>query len=366
MPLTVSLLGQSSEWTVHGQLSAMSSSSPGNTIRERVGSRRERARLYILLNINRRLLAFALAAGMFVVLVLLGAYAVPTFRQYMIGYAPSRYVFQAYVGALITGVTLVVTISLVVLSQEFGPLGEQRNRMSGSMGFRADVEDIFGSVSPPEPNAFLRALVENTTDKADALEEAAAGNEDDEFVEEVEDLAADIRDNANVVSDELEDRDFGEYTVVKAALDYNYSWKISQARRLQDTYQDDMDRETLRKLVDLIDILGFYGPAREHIKTLYFQWQLVDLSRGMLYLSIPSLAITSALAMYLAPTSFPGAFLGIDNLVWITSAGMAAGAVPFLFLTSFILRLVTITKRTLAIGPFILRSSGRSDEIEWE
>jgi hypothetical protein len=58
--------------------------------------------------------------------------------------------------------------------------------------------------------------------------------------------------------------------------------------------------------------------------------------------------------------------LGIDNLVWIVSAGSAAGSLPFLFLTAFILRLVTITKRTLAIGPFILRSAGRSSDIEWE
>ena len=127
-----------------------------------------------------------------------------------------------------------------------------------------------------------------------------------------------------------------------------------------------MDRETVREFVDLIDILGFYGPAREHIKTLYFQWQLVDLSRGVLYPSIPALAVTSGLAMFLAPTSFPGTFLGIGNLIWLVSAGMAIGALPFLFVTAFILRLVTITKRTLAIGPFILRSAGRSGNIEWE
>jgi len=127
-----------------------------------------------------------------------------------------------------------------------------------------------------------------------------------------------------------------------------------------------MDRETVREFVDLIDILGFYGPAREHIKTLYFQWQLVDLSRGVLYLSIPALAVTSGLAMFLAPTSFPGTFLGIGNLVWIVSAGMAIGALPFLFVTAFMLRLVTIIKRTLAIGPLILRSAGRSGNIEWE
>lgn len=335
-------------------------------MRERIGSRRAQIRLYILLNVNRRLLAFVLSIAMFFVLLVLGAYAVPSFRQYMTGYDPSRYVFQAYVGALITGVTLVVTISLVVLSQEFGPLGEQREGMAGSMGFRADAEDIFGSTSPPEPSAFLRALVENTAAKAHALGDATADNDNDDLSESVDQLVEDVTDNASVVSNQLEGRNFGEYTVVKAALDYNYSWKISQARRIQDRHQDEMDRETLRKLVDLIDILGFYGPAREHIKSLYMQWQLVDLSRGMLYLSVPALAISSALAMYLAPTSFPGTFLGIDNLVWIASAGMTVGTLPFLFLVSFILRLVTVAKRTLAIGPFILRSSDRTSDIEWD
>ncbi len=341
------------------------SESPGNTMQERIGNRRTKVRLYILLNINRRWMAFGLAVGMFVVLVLLGTYSVPTFREYMGAKGPTRYVFQAFIGALITGVTLVVSISLVVLSQEFGPLGEQRDRMSGSMGFRADVEDIFNASSPPEPNDFLRALVENTSEKAEALEQAV-NDENEDFREAVEQLTTDIHDNADVVSEELEDRDFGEYTVVKAALDYNYSWKIHQARRLQDNFNDVIDRDTRRKLIDLIDTLGFYGPAREHIKTLYFQWQLVDLSRGMLYLSTPALVVTTAIALFLAPSSFPGTFLGVDNLVWIVSAGSAIGSLPFLFLTAFILRLVTITKRTLAIGPFILRSSGRSKNIEWE
>lgn len=342
----------------------MSGSSPGNTLQERVGDRRTKIRLYILLNANRRWLAFILAFGMFVSLVILGAYAVPVFRDFMEGYAPTRYVFQAFIGALITGVTLVVTISLNVLAQEFGPLGDQRDRMSGSMGFRADVEDIFDASSPPEPNDFLRALVENTTEKADALRDAAS-DENEDFAEAVDQLTDDINDNASVVSDELENRNFGEYTVVKAALDYNYSWKIHQARRLQDSFNETMDRDTRRKLINLIDILGFYGPAREHIKTLYFQWQLVDLSRGMLYLSIPALGVTTAIALFLAPSSFPGRFLGIDNLVWIVSAGSAIGSLPFLFLAAFILRLVTVAKRTLAIGPFILRGSERSEDIEW-
>lgn len=344
----------------------MNGTEPADTMRERVGGRWSSLRLYVLLNINRNLLTGALAVVMFVVLVVLGTLAVPPFRQYMVQYDPSRYVFQAFTSALITAVTLVVTINQLVLSQELGPLGSQRQRMTGAMSFRGDVEDILGAASPPEPAPFLRALVESTTKKATQLEQATADNPNDDLRERVAQLTTTVTDTADIASDELEGRQFGEYTVVKAALDYNYSWKIYQARRIQDLFDDDLDREERRALTDFINVLSFFGAAREHIKTLYFQWRLVDLSRGMLYLAIPSIAISAALAMYLAPSSFPGTILGVDNLVWIASAGVTVSSLPFLFLTAFILRHATIAKRTLAIGPFILRRSERSATIEWE
>lgn len=343
----------------------MTGSRFGSTMVERVETRRDRIRLYILLNINRRLLTGVLAAGLFFTLVCLGAFAIPTFRQYMMQDNPTRYMFQAFVTALITGVTLVVTLNQLVLSQELGPLGAQRKRMSGSAAFRGDVEDILGATSPPEPAEFLQALVDNTSEKAEIFQESITTNSDSDLRKRVDEYVEGIIDNADLVSEELEGREFGEYTVLKSALDYNYSWKIHQARRIRDVFGEEIDEGEERALIDLIDVLTFFGPAREHIKTLYFQWQLVDLSRGMLYLSVPSLAITSGIGFYLAPASFPGATLGIDNLVWIISAGATIGSLPFLFLTSFILRFATIAKRTLAIGPFILRSSERSTEIDW-
>jgi hypothetical protein len=273
----------------------------------------------------------------------------------MIQYDPSRYVFQAYITALITGVTLVVTLSQLVLSQELGPLGSQRQRMSTAMSFRADVEQIFDESSPAEPAAFLRALIDNSKDAAESLREEVAGHSNDEIEEQVDQLVDNIVTNAEVVSDEIEDRTFGEYAVVKAALDYNYEWMIDQARSIRDTYTEELSDEAVRALIDLIDILSFFGPAREHIKTLYVQWELVNLSRRILYLAIPALAVSSALASYLTPTSFSGTTLGISNLLWINSAGITISSLPFLLLAVYIFRLTTIAKRTLAIGPFILR-----------
>lgn len=333
-------------------------------MRERVGSRRDRIRLELLLNTNRLLLTGVLTVGVFASFLFLGA-ATP-FRRYMLEMGPTRYMFQALVGALITGVTLVVTITQLVLSQEIGPLGSQRERMSDALGFRGDVEEFFGSISPPEPESFLQALIDNSREKAEALREVVADNSNDELVENVEEFADHLCEHAEVVVENLEDRTFGEYAVVEAVLDYNYAEKIYRARRLRDTYGDDLSEEERRALVELLHVLTFFGPAREYIKNLYFQWELVDLSRQIIYTTIPALVVTGTLALYLSPTMFPGDTLGIDNLVWIVSFGVTVGFVPFLLLSTYILRLATIAKRTLAIGPFILRDSERAGDVDWE
>lgn len=342
----------------------MGKDTPETTMRGRVGTQRDRIRLYILLNLNRMLLTSALAAGIFISFLLVGAFT--PFRQFMLQMGPTRYLFQGLVGALITGVTLVVTITQLVLSQELGPIGTERERMSDSMSFRGDVEDQFGSISPPEPESFLEALIDNSRENAEAFQQTVDGNPNSDLEEDVEQFTNHLIENAEGVINKLEDRSFGEYTVVEAALDYNYSGKIYQARRIRDKYDNDLSNEERRVLIELIEILTFFGPAREYIKNLYFQWELIDLSRYIIYTAIPALVVTGTIALYLSPPLVPGEILGIDNLVWIVSFGVTIGFLPFLLLSMYILRLATIAKRTLAIGPFILRESDRATDIEWE
>lgn len=337
----------------------MSGSGAGNTMRERVGSRRERLLLRVLLNMNRWLLTTVLAVGLFVALLILGAVDAIPVRTSIAQGGSAKTIFRTYTSALITGVTVVVTISQLVLSQETGPLGDQRNRMTGALDFREDVEEFFDSTSPPEPQEFLRALVETAKDRAETLDDLVSDIEDDDLREDFDQFVASVTGNAEVVSNELADSQFGEYDVVRSALDFNYGIKIFRGRKLRDDYADSLDEETQEAIDDVLDVLQFFGPAREHIKTLYFQWAIVDLSRSILYITIAALSVTVGLFVYLDAGSFPGATLGIDNLVWVFSGGVAIATSPFLLLAAYIFRIATIAKRTLAIGPFVLRESNR-------
>lgn len=210
--------------------------STANTMRERAGE--SRVKFWILLRGNRWLLAGLMTLGVFVVFMLFGTFEFPTLRTTMETTDPVDTVFQALVGAIITGTTLVVSINQLVLSQEIDSLGEQRARMDTAMDFRHNTDELFGSVSPSKPAAFLRELVETSKQRANAMKTAVAENDNDELRDRVETYVDDLTENAETASNELEEATFGTFDVLAAALDYNYARKIHDLRRLGEQYED--------------------------------------------------------------------------------------------------------------------------------
>ncbi|WP_336328618.1 hypothetical protein, partial [Halovenus sp. HT40] len=252
------------------------------------------------------------------------------------------------------------------VSQEQGPVGDQRERMEGAMAFRKDVEDVIEEpVSPAQPSAFLRSLVKLTQRHAVAVSDAVENIDDKTLNDQVATFTENLKRNADAVQSSLKDSQFGEFDVIFSALNYNYSWKLYAARRIRAENEDVLTEEAHHALDELSNALELFGPAREHFKTLYFQWALIDLSRTMLYSSIPALLTAVAGILYLEPALFPGTVFGVRTLVVVVSAGVAVSLLPFAFLFSYILRIVTVAKRTLSIGPFILRETDWSRDLDW-
>ncbi|MFC6824460.1 hypothetical protein [Halopelagius fulvigenes] len=351
-----------------GNNTESSEGEPSDTMRKRAGE--NRLKLWLLLEANRWFVSAVPLVLVFASLIVLGVLDPVPLRAAMKSADPVETLFQALLTATITGVTLVVSINSLVLSQELGPLGDQRQRMSGAMEFRRDVEeDLDVTAAPPEPSAFLRALVVAVSDRAETLGEALStgddGEGDAEFRSRLEEYVDELRENASEVSDELEGGQFGTFDVLFAALDFNYSWKIYQARRLRNEYEDELPEAVDEAFDELVNVLTYFGPAREHFKTLYFQWELINLSRAMLYAAVPSLLVSTAAILYLDnPGTITGTTFGVDNMVWTVTAATAVAVFPFTILLSFILRIATAAKRTLSIGPFILRSETRNENLD--
>ncbi|WP_256296558.1 hypothetical protein [Haloarchaeobius salinus] len=320
-------------------------------------------KLHVLLEMNRRVLAAGIAAFVFVGTVVVGLAAAGP-AQLTAG-DPVETLFQAHVTAIVTGVTLVLTLNQLVLSQELGAAGDQRERMEGATTFREDVADAIGlAIAPADPAEFLAAMLDAADERAEALADAAP--DDGEVADHVTELTDAVRSNAVTTSDSLRGTEFGDFEVVSAALDFNYSWKLYAAKRLRAQHGDALSDEAQEALDDLVDLLSLFGPAREHIKTLYFQWELVDLSRVMSYAAVPALLVTTTVLAFFDPTApwLAGSTLGVADVLLVFAVANTVAVVPFAILLAYVLRIATVAKRTLSIGPFILRDTDRSFDYE--
>ncbi|WP_049981961.1 hypothetical protein [Halolamina rubra] len=333
-----------------------------DTIRERAGV--STTKLWLLMSADRRLVALGIVAFLFFGVVV-GGVAHPKPAHVLITASDSvDTLAQALVGSTVTGVTLVLTLSQLVLSQEQGAVGDQRERMEEATAFRSDVSELIDEpVSPTEPSAFLRALVRSTERRADELE-AALTELDPELADRIREFVDGIRENSETVREGLDDARFGEFDVIRSALDFNYSWKLYTARRLRAEHEDALSEAAIERFEALSAVLELFGPAREHFKTLYFQWELIDLSRSILWVSLPSL-LASTWALLFFDIDAPATYVaGLPVSLLQIAAVVAVALLPFAVLLSYILRIVTVTKRTLSIGPFILRETDRDAEFE--
>jgi hypothetical protein len=323
---------------------------------ERIEQRvsRWRAWQWVLLEGHRWAVAAVVMGGLFVALAGVGFADPVGVGQPGGSDDPVETLFQALVSAIVTGVTVVVTINQLVLSQELGSLGDKHERMAGAMEFRREVEDaIEDDVAPATPAAFLEVLVSAARDRAAALDDAVPAGAPAR--EAVDDFVAEVDRTAGHVSEALEGGEFGTFDVVHAALEFDYSRHLHRTRQLRAGEAGPLDDEARSVLSQLVEVMELYGTAREHVKTLYFQSALIQLSRAVLYTAVPALAVAAAMVLYVDVPA--GSTLGLPTGVLVVAAAATVSLAPFALLLSSVLRVVTVAKRTLAIGPFLLREA---------
>ena len=345
---------------------AESETDTADTMRERAGE--NPLKLWLLLRADRLHVAAVLTLAVFLAFVAVAVVLSPSLAEKVGASDPIETLFASMITAIVTGATLVVTIGQVVLTQETGPLGDQQERMNDTLAVRESIADLTGSPAPTDPAAFLDALLVVASDRAlevresvrervvdDTPDETASGSVVDDLAADIDDLAADVDDNAETVRGRLDGATFGSFDVVFAALDFDYSPKIGRIERITDAHGDALTDAERDLLGELRESLSLFGPLREHVKTLYFQWVLIDLSRLILYAAVPALVVAGVMLTTVDAGTFPGRTLGVDHVTVVVAAAFAVTLFPFSLFVSYLLRILTVAKRTLAIGPLVLR-----------
>ena len=331
-----------------------------DTMRGRAGE--SRLKLWVLLRANRLVVAGGVTVVVFVAFVAVASGLSPSLATKAGASDPVETLFAAMITAIVTGATLVVTIGQLVLTQENGPLGDQRERMNDSMEVRQSVASVIGAPAPTDPAAFLAALLGAASTRATALRESvhdrtASEGTADTLRADTDALTDSVAGDADEVQSQLEDTQFGSFDVVFAALNFEYGRKLARLERLADDHGERLTDRERDLLDDLRESLTLFPPAREHVKTLYFQWALIDLSRLILYAAVPALVVAGLMVAVVDAGTFPGQTLGIDHLTVAVGGAFAVVLLPFSLFVAYVFRILTLAKRTLAIGPLVLRDT---------
>ena len=333
-----------------------------DTMRERAGE--NRVKLWLLLRANRLVVATVLSCTVFVAFVAVAIVLSPSLAAKVGASDPIETLFASMITAIVTGATLVVTIGQLVLTQENGPLGDQRERMDDTLAVRDDIADLTDGPTPTDPAAFLDAILgaaaghaRDLRDSVDDGGDGDAGSNRDALRAEVDDLATGLTENADAVRGQLDGAEFGSFDVVFAALNFDYGPKIGQIERIAAEPDEALTDDERGLLGELKATVSLFGPAREHVKTLYFQWALIDLSRLILYAAVPALVVAGVMLTAVDAGTFPGRTLGVDHVTLAAGGAFAVALLPFSLFVSYLLRVLTLAKRTLAIGPLVLRDS---------
>jgi hypothetical protein len=219
--------------------------------------------------------------------------------------------------------------------------------------------------SPAQPAAFLEAILSKVHEQASDLGNAAAGDEDEEFREEVQSFASEVLSEAKSAATILDGSRFGTFAVLSAGLNYDYSWQLNTARRLENRYEDAFDEAESETLSHLIDTLKLFATGRAYFQSLYYKREVAQLSSSLLYVSLPVIVFISYLMLALDANIFPAIQIGPLSLlsVFILFAYTVSLA-PYVVLTAYVLRIAAITVQMLAAGPFIVHRRDHRDIAE--
>ncbi len=266
--------------------------------------------------------------------------------------------FNTLLGGVILFVSVVLSINIAVLAQEFGPLRTKQEQVEESLAFQTELEAfVEAGVSPAELGEFflyvlraLRAEAENF--RAAAMDTDGTGTHSEEaraFADEVDAETTLVENRVRAVRGQVSN-------VLLAGLDYDYAHQVYVARRIRYEYADALSTAERESLDGLVEILTFFASGREYFTTLYFKREVRNLSFGLLVVALPTIVFTSYALLAIDAGQYPTLTVpGIaPRLLWVSVAFVVALS-PYVLLSSYILRILTVSKRSLGASEFSVR-----------
>jgi len=298
-------------------------------------------------------------------------------RELLTETSSAQMLFSALLSGAILLVSIVVSINSVVLSQEITDIEGQQRRIAATLDYRSRLEEFLESgVTPARPAEFLPVILFVILRQMEAVRDATQDIDDEELRDHVESFVDHVAADVKQARKTLDRNDSGDLKVLLAGLSYDYSGQLHIARAYEQQFDDAFPDSQVEALERLIETLKLFGTAHGYFQSLYYKRELAELSSRLLLVSLPVIVFASYVLLALDARMFPEVtWFGISPLLLFVSFAYTVALAPYVVLTTYIIRVSTVTLRTLAAGPFVFRSDSKfdsydleteSDDLDWQ
>jgi hypothetical protein len=199
--------------------------------------------------------------------------------------------------------------------------------------------------------------------EATDLREAAAELESERPRNDLLAFVDEVEANLSPIENRLQGEDPRLARVLLSGLDYPYAHHINTARHLRTAHASELTESDLEALDDLLRALTVFASGREYFMTLYFKRELRNLSSSLLVLSLPVIVFTSFVLLAIDANLFPSVTIpGVPARLLYVDIGFVVALSPYVLLSSYMLRIVTVSKHALHSTVFTLEEKAYPGE----
>lgn len=277
-----------------------------------------RLKVWILLSGDRRFVTLAVLSTIYLSIFVFSILNLEAMIDLVLEWETVQLLFRTFLNGSVLLVSIVVSLTSLMLSQELVPISQQQERVEASQEFWNELQELVDlEEESMHPAGFLSALLQNVMEQADTLRTTAAAGDNRQYYREVNRyVEKDVLNQIEIINRELTTSPTTMLDVLIAGLSYNYSRQIEMARYLQNAFETTISDADNAAFEELVQTLRVFAVGHQYFKTLYYRQEFSDLSRHLLYITLPLILFSSFSMLALSANFVPDiTVLGVPSVI---------------------------------------------------
>lgn len=312
---------------------------------------------WLLLEGNRYAVTGALLTVTFVSLLTIGSLWTFEMNQLLTETQAVQLVLNTFLSGIILLVSIVVSINSIILSYDITHIDTQEDQIEGMMDFQRRVSRITGAEeAPTDPNTFLKLMAGTIQQEANEVVGDIEGI-NESFAEEIENHLEQITGTTEHIESSISEVGGGKFSALWIGFETDYGPMVNRSREITTRHETDLSESGGDHFDTLIEALELFATGREYFVTLYYTREIAELSRTLLFVSLPAIVVTASTILAIDAQLLPDIWVfGLPPLMTFVALSMVIALAPFIVLTAYMLRVATVAQRTAGAGPFVFQS----------